>query len=91
LTKLEKRGVMSGANGTPTFYLNGIRYDGSLDEGSLAAAIEDLMLTKRRKARRRRWLWVSEEIDNEEIIDELHNYQDAEQEESDDGGEDLNE
>jgi hypothetical protein len=34
---------------------------------------------------------VSKEIDNEEIIDELHNYQDAEQEESDDGGEDLEE
>jgi hypothetical protein len=34
---------------------------------------------------------VSEEIDNEEIIDELHNYQDAEREESDDGGEDLEE
>jgi protein-disulfide isomerase len=47
-------GVMSGVNGTPTFYLNGIRYDGSLDEGSLAAAIEDLMLTKGRKACRRR-------------------------------------
>jgi protein-disulfide isomerase len=34
-------GVRSGVNGTPTFYLNGERYDGALDAESLLAAIED--------------------------------------------------
>jgi NhaA family Na+:H+ antiporter len=33
-------GVQSGANGTPTFYLNGVRYDGPWDLESLAAEIE---------------------------------------------------
>jgi NhaA family Na+:H+ antiporter len=33
-------GVRSGANGTPTFYLNGERYDGPWDLDSLAAEIE---------------------------------------------------
>jgi protein-disulfide isomerase len=48
-------GVMSGVNGTPTFYLNGIRYDGSSNEGSLMAAIEELALAVRsRNAKRRR-------------------------------------
>lgn len=32
-------GVRSGVNGTPTFFINGARYDGSVDFGSLAAAI----------------------------------------------------
>jgi NhaA family Na+:H+ antiporter len=32
--------VRSGANGTPTFYLNGVRYDGPWDLDSLAAEIE---------------------------------------------------
>ncbi len=33
-------GVRSGVNGTPTFFINGKRHDGSFDYGSLLAAIE---------------------------------------------------
>ena len=33
-------GVRSGVNGTPTFYINGIRYDGAWDFKSLLEAIE---------------------------------------------------
>jgi NhaA family Na+:H+ antiporter len=33
-------GVRSGANGTPSFFINGIRYDGPWDLDSLAAEIE---------------------------------------------------
>jgi len=33
-------GVRSGVNGTPTFYINGIRYDGAWDLESLLEAIE---------------------------------------------------
>jgi protein-disulfide isomerase len=33
-------GVRSGVNGTPTFFINGARFDGSWDEDGLAAAIE---------------------------------------------------
>jgi protein-disulfide isomerase len=32
-------GVRSGVNGTPTFFINGVRHDGSFDLRSLAAAI----------------------------------------------------
>jgi len=32
-------GVKSGVNGTPTFFINGTRYDGSYDLGSLLEAI----------------------------------------------------
>ncbi|MCX6023634.1 MAG: thioredoxin domain-containing protein [Chloroflexi bacterium] len=32
-------GVRSGVNGTPTFFLNGIRYDGSYELASMIAAI----------------------------------------------------
>ena len=34
-------GVRSGVNGTPTFFINGVRYDGSYDLVSLLSAIED--------------------------------------------------
>jgi protein-disulfide isomerase len=34
-------GVRSGVNGTPTFFINGIRYDESWDAESLAAAIKN--------------------------------------------------
>jgi protein-disulfide isomerase len=34
-------GVRSGVNGTPTFFINGLRYDGACDVGSLGAAIEN--------------------------------------------------
>jgi protein-disulfide isomerase len=33
-------GIRSGVNGTPTFYINGTRYDGSPDVESLLAALE---------------------------------------------------
>lgn len=33
-------GIRSGVNGTPTFFVNGARYDGSPDYGSLLAALE---------------------------------------------------
>jgi protein-disulfide isomerase len=33
-------GVRSGVNGTPTFFINGLRHDGGLDLESLGAAIE---------------------------------------------------
>lgn len=34
-------GVRSGVNGTPTFFINGERYDGSFDVDSLRAAVQD--------------------------------------------------
>ena len=34
-------GVHSGVNGTPTFYVNGRRYDGSYETESLLAALRD--------------------------------------------------
>ena len=34
-------GVRSGVNGTPTFFINGVRHDGSYDRESLLAAIAD--------------------------------------------------
>jgi protein-disulfide isomerase len=33
-------GVRSGVNGTPTFYVNGERHDGSYDADALIAALE---------------------------------------------------
>jgi len=33
-------GVRSGVNGTPTFFINGVRYDASWDADPLAAALE---------------------------------------------------
>jgi protein-disulfide isomerase len=33
-------GVKSGVNGTPTFFINGVRYDGSWDEEDLVAELE---------------------------------------------------
>jgi protein-disulfide isomerase len=34
-------GVRSGVNGTPTFFINGVRHDGPFDLSSLSAAIEE--------------------------------------------------
>jgi len=34
-------GIQSGVNGTPTFFINGIRHDGSFDLDAMLAAIED--------------------------------------------------
>ena len=36
-------GVRSGVNGTPTFFINGIRHDGAWDAGSLIEAIRALL------------------------------------------------
>ena len=33
-------GVRSGVNGTPSFFINGVRYDGAWDEASLLAALK---------------------------------------------------
>ena len=33
-------GVRSGVNGTPTFFINGVRHDGAWDENNLLAAIK---------------------------------------------------
>ena len=33
-------GVRSGVNGTPTFYINGVRHDGPYDYASLVARIQ---------------------------------------------------
>ena len=37
-------GIRSGVNGTPTFFINGTRYDGPPDYDSLLAALESLAL-----------------------------------------------
>jgi protein-disulfide isomerase len=34
-----KSGMRSGVNGTPTFFINGVRHDGSFDEATLEQAI----------------------------------------------------
>ena len=36
-------GIRSGVNGTPTFFINGTRYDGSHDYNSLLAALESAL------------------------------------------------
>lgn len=36
-------GVKSGVNGTPTFFINGVRYDGSWDEEDLVAEFEQTL------------------------------------------------
>lgn len=36
-------GVRSGVNGTPTFFLNGVRYDGPWDYQDLVGVVEDAM------------------------------------------------
>jgi protein-disulfide isomerase len=38
-------GVRSGVNGTPTFFINGARHDGSFDFATLAAGIQDAART----------------------------------------------
>jgi protein-disulfide isomerase len=47
-------GVMSGVNGTPTFYLNGHRFDGSWNGDELVKAIEEsIKLNRKNKTSRR--------------------------------------
>ena len=36
-----RSGVTSGANGTPTFFINGVRYDDSWELEPLLAALEE--------------------------------------------------
>lgn len=43
-----RNGVRSGVNGTPTFFINGKRFDGSWDEEGLAAALEQAQFAVRR-------------------------------------------
>lgn len=46
LAKVEgdfESGVLSGVNGTPTFFINGTRYDGSWEFFDLAAAINEII------------------------------------------------
>jgi protein-disulfide isomerase len=38
-------GIRSGVNGTPTFFLNGDRYDGSTDFASLAALMDQILVS----------------------------------------------
>ena len=38
-------GVRSGVNGTPTFYINGLRYDGSWDFASLLEALQQRLVS----------------------------------------------
>lgn len=45
-------GVKSGAQGTPAFYINGVRHDGSWDLSSLIAAIDRSTAALARAARR---------------------------------------
>jgi protein-disulfide isomerase len=42
-------GLRSGVNGTPTFFINGVRYDGSYELDMLTAAIEEASTPKRYK------------------------------------------
>ena len=41
-------GVRSGVNGTPTFFINGLRHDAPLDLATLMTAIEDAARDRRR-------------------------------------------
>jgi protein-disulfide isomerase len=41
-------GVRSGVNGTPTFFINGLRHDGPFDLSSLSGAIEDVAASGRK-------------------------------------------
>lgn len=41
-------GIRSGVNGTPTFFINDVRYDGAYDANSLGAAIAMAVAGKRR-------------------------------------------
>jgi protein-disulfide isomerase len=38
-------GVRSGVNGTPTFFINGQRHNGSFDFDALVSAIQQVMIT----------------------------------------------
>jgi len=40
-------GVRSGVNGTLTFFINGVRHDGSFDFATLADAIQEAAATRK--------------------------------------------
>jgi protein-disulfide isomerase len=42
-----KSGARSGVNGTPTFFINGVRYDGDPDEEDLLAALTEAASARR--------------------------------------------
>lgn len=42
-------GILSGVNGTPTFFINGIRHNGSFESYDLTAAIEETLASERYK------------------------------------------
>jgi protein-disulfide isomerase len=44
-------GVQSGVNGTPTFFINGVRFDDNWDADTLAAALDDATTSKPAKRR----------------------------------------
>lgn len=44
-------GVRSGVNGTPTFFINGVRHDGPFDFGTLLEAIEQEMADRTKPGR----------------------------------------
>jgi protein-disulfide isomerase len=46
--KRVREDFLSGVGGTPTFFINGSRYEGSYDLDSLLAGIEEAIETKRR-------------------------------------------
>jgi protein-disulfide isomerase len=48
-------GIRSGVNGTPTFFLNGTRYDGSWELDGLVASIGELIAITNRTRRNRRY------------------------------------
>ncbi len=39
-------GVRSGVNGTPTFFINGVRYDGDYDADSIVKALKEAIKAK---------------------------------------------
>jgi protein-disulfide isomerase len=42
-------GIVSGVNGTPSFYINGMKFDGSYDFHSLTRAIDEALLEHKKK------------------------------------------
>jgi protein-disulfide isomerase len=42
-----KSGIRSGVNGTPCFFINGVRHDGSADNESLGEALEEQLIKQK--------------------------------------------
>ena len=40
-------GIVSGVNGTPSFYINGLKYNGSYDHQSITEAIDHVLAVKK--------------------------------------------